>query len=77
METITFLVRVEPGEDGYHVASCLSLPGCYSQGETVEEAIDNIVEAIQAYTESLAHEEAGDDASSMRLVNVPSALAVA
>ncbi len=76
METITFLIRVAPGEDGYYVASCLSLPGCFSQGETVEEAIDNIVEAIHAYTESLAHEEALDDVS-MRLVNVPSAFAIA
>ncbi len=76
METITFLIQVEPGEDGYYVATCLSLPGCISQGETVEDAVENIKEAIQAYTESLAHEEALDEAS-MRLVNVPSVLAVA
>ena len=32
---------------------CPALPGCYSQGETKEEAIANIREAIEAYIESL------------------------
>jgi len=38
-----------PGEDGYWVAECPSLPGCVSQGGTREEAIQNIREAIQGY----------------------------
>lgn len=42
-----------PGEDGYWVAECLSLPGCISQGKTRAETLDNIKEAIQAYIESL------------------------
>ncbi len=46
-------VMLYPGEDGYFVAECLSLPGCISQGRTREEALENIVEAIQAYEESL------------------------
>ena len=37
---------------GYHVF-CPSLPGCYSQGETLEEAQTNIREAIQCHLESL------------------------
>jgi predicted RNase H-like HicB family nuclease len=36
-----------PGEDGYWVAECPSLPGCLSQGLTKEEALSNIKEAIQ------------------------------
>jgi predicted RNase H-like HicB family nuclease len=44
---------IYPGEDGWWVAECPSLPGCISQGKTREEAIDNIKEAIQAYIESL------------------------
>jgi len=50
-------VVIYPGEDGYWVAECLSLPGCISQGETKEEAIQNIKEAIDAYV--LALEEDG------------------
>lgn len=46
-------VIIYPGEDGYWVAECPSLPGCLSQGATKEEALDNIREAITAYTEAL------------------------
>lgn len=42
-----------PGEDGFWVAECPSLPGCISQGETKEETIANIREAIQAYIAAL------------------------
>ena len=37
------------GEDGYWVVECPSLPGCVSQGQTKEEAIANIKEAIRGY----------------------------
>jgi predicted RNase H-like HicB family nuclease len=42
-------VLVHPGEDGYWVGECPSLPGCVSQGATREEAIQNIKEAIEGY----------------------------
>lgn len=42
-----------PGEDGYWVAECPSLPGCMSQGRTKPEAISNIKEAIAGYTAAL------------------------
>ena len=47
-------VVIYPGENGYWVAECLSLPGCISQGRTKEEAIANIREAIRACIESRA-----------------------
>jgi predicted RNase H-like HicB family nuclease len=46
-------VIIHPGEDGYWVAECPSLPSCISQGKTKEEAITNIKEAIQLYIEVL------------------------
>ena len=42
-------VILYPGEDGFWVAECPSLPGCISQGETREKAISNIREAIEGY----------------------------
>ena len=42
-------VIIYPGEDGFWVAECPSLPGCVSQGETREQAIANIREAIEGY----------------------------
>jgi len=46
-------VLIYPGEDGYWVAECPSLPGCVSQGHTKEEAVANIREAIAGYLEAL------------------------
>jgi predicted RNase H-like HicB family nuclease len=46
-------VIIYPGEDGYYIAECPSLPGCVSQGKTRDEAITNIREAIQLYIEVL------------------------
>ena len=46
-------VIIYPGEDGYWIAECPSLPGCITQGKTKEEAIANIKEAIQGYIAAL------------------------
>jgi predicted RNase H-like HicB family nuclease len=46
-------VIVHPGEDQYWIAECPSLPGCISQGQTREEALENIKEAIEGYIAAL------------------------
>lgn len=46
-------VIIYPGEDGYWVVECPSLPGCVSQGITKEEAVTNIKEAIRGYVAAL------------------------
>jgi predicted RNase H-like HicB family nuclease len=51
-------VIVQPGLDGFWVVECPSLPGCVTQGETIDEALVNIREAIDLYIETL--EEDGD-----------------
>jgi antitoxin HicB len=48
-----FRITIEQDEDGVFVAECPSLPGCISQGRTLEEAKANIREAAKAYIESL------------------------
>jgi hypothetical protein len=40
-EIVKFVVTLANGEDGYVVAECSGLPGCFSQGKTREEAIEN------------------------------------
>jgi len=51
-------VIIIPDPDGGYVVEVPSLPGCYSQGETVPEAIANIREAIDLHVESMiAHGE--------------------
>ena len=41
-----FTVILEPEEDGGYSVICPALPGCASQGDSLEEALDNIREAI-------------------------------
>ncbi len=48
-----YKVVVEPQEEGGYSVYVPALPGCVSQGETVDEALDNIREAIEVYLESL------------------------
>lgn len=42
-----------PDETGGYVVEVPSLPGCYSQGETVDEAMTNIKEAIELHIEDM------------------------
>ena len=48
-----YTVLLEKELDGGYHAFCPSLKGCHSQGDSFEEAIDNITEAIELYLESL------------------------
>jgi predicted RNase H-like HicB family nuclease len=41
-----FNVTIDRDEDGVWIAECPAIPGCISQGETKDEAIRNIAEAI-------------------------------
>ena len=54
MKVYDFTVLLEPEqeEQGY-VVSCPALPGCYSQGNTIDEALENIKEAIQVCLEDM------------------------
>lgn len=47
-----YKVNIEKTDEGYAVW-CPGLSGCWSQGETEEEALDNIKDAIQAYLETI------------------------
>ncbi len=49
----SFPVVVVPQPEGGFFVECPSLPGCYSQGETVQESLDNIHEAIILALEDL------------------------
>ena len=46
-------VILYPGEDGFWVVECPSLPGCISQGTSKDDALKNIREAIDLYVEVL------------------------
>lgn len=44
-------VLISEGEDGWLVVDCPSIPGCISQGKNLQEALDNIKEAIEGCLE--------------------------
>ena len=69
-ETYTFAVRLEPDEDGFIVASCPQLPGCYSQGRSRPEAVKNIQEAIRGYLISMRRHGEELAATDWELVSV-------
>lgn len=46
-----FQVILEPSDEGGYTAHVPSLPGCISEGDTIDETMDNIREAIELYLE--------------------------
>ena len=51
---MTFTVTFDRDEDGFWIVDCPAIPGCVSQGDTKEEAVENIKEAIQLCLEARA-----------------------
>ncbi|KAB8319793.1 type II toxin-antitoxin system HicB family antitoxin [Tolypothrix campylonemoides VB511288] len=49
-------IVIEKDEDGYY-AYCPELPGCQSQGDSLEEVQTNIKEAVELYIETLSNSE--------------------
>ena len=48
-----YTVVLHPAEEGGYWVGVPALPGCYSQGETVEETMANAREAIETHLEAL------------------------
>ncbi|HEV8384416.1 MAG TPA: type II toxin-antitoxin system HicB family antitoxin [Acidobacteriota bacterium] len=70
MKQLTLPIVIESDADGYFV-SCPSLQGCYSQGETYEEAVENIKDAIRLHIEDrLANGEEIPERVSVSLTTV-------
>jgi len=55
-----YRVVIEKSDDGYSVC-CLGLPGCWSQGATEDEAIENIRDAIGEYLAAVQESTKGAD----------------
>jgi len=59
MRKYKFRIVIEQDEDGVYVAECPTLKGCYSQGITIEEALENIKDAIRLHIE--ARQDVGEN----------------
>ena len=60
-------VIIEPDEAGYFVAEVPAMPGCLSQGETYEQAIENIKKAIEGWLEVMESKQSFDPSTLVEL----------
>ncbi|MBI1755992.1 MAG: type II toxin-antitoxin system HicB family antitoxin [Fimbriimonas ginsengisoli] len=60
-------IVLEPGEDGFILASVPALPGCHTQGRTREEAVANAEEAIRGW---LASQDVQEPAQGSEIVEI-------
>ena len=67
----SYTVHIEPASEGGFWARVPSLPGCFSQGETVEKTITNIKEAIELYLENVEESEIPEESELSMSVRVP------
>lgn len=51
-KVLNYRVIIEQDEDGIFVASVPTLPGCYTEGDTFEETINNIEDVIKLHVKS-------------------------
>ncbi len=56
MEKIPFSFKVEKDGKQFH-AWCPELPGCHTHGTTVNQALENLKDAIQIYLDTVMEEE--------------------
>ena len=50
---VTYTVHIEPAEEGGYIAFFPALPGCFTQGETLEEVIAMAKDALAGFLETL------------------------
>ncbi len=67
MKNLTLHIIIESDADGYFV-SCPALQGCYSQGATYEEAVENIKDAIRLHIEDRL--SAGEEIPELKSVSL-------
>ncbi len=75
MDMYEFDVVILEDETGGYVALVPALPGCHTQGETLEELMKNVREAIELYLETLTDEER-EEALRQRMVGIQKVKAV-
>lgn len=69
MNVYRFSVIIEKDKDGYF-ASCPELQGCYTQGNTYEQTLENIKDAIRLHVEDRI--ESGEEISQVESVSLTS-----
>ena len=58
MSDYRYTIIIEQDENGIYIASCPALQGCYTQGNTYKEAVENVKDAIKLHID--ARKQVGD-----------------
>lgn len=72
-ETVKLKILLQPEADGGYSVSVPAMPGCHSQGDTLDEAVENIREAAELWAEvqvERAAREARDTSPSSHLQEI-------
>ena len=64
-----YTIVIEKDADGYYVGSVPSLPGCHTQGKSIDQLLERMQEAISLWLE-VEGEEGGDTPSPLELVGI-------
>ncbi|MFC1612990.1 type II toxin-antitoxin system HicB family antitoxin [Patescibacteria group bacterium] len=51
---LTYTVELKPQKEGGYTVTAPALPGCISEGDTLEEALENIKDAVEGYIQVMA-----------------------
>lgn len=71
MNMRSYSIHIEPVPEGGYWSSVPALPGCFSQGETIEETITHTREAIELYLEDTPQEEVPEESDLSINVRIP------
>ncbi len=63
-----YTVLIHPAEEGGYWSEVPELPGCHSQGETIEETLSNSKEAIEAHLMALKDEKLQEDLHDLSVI---------
>ncbi len=70
MKVLNYRVIVEQDEDGVYVASVPALQGCYTEGDTYEEVIQNINDVIRLHLKERKDKNPLPDDSNTEFVGI-------
>ena len=65
-----YTIVIEKDEDGWYVSEVVGLPGCHTQGKTIDQLMERTKEAIKAYLESTEEPEISGTFIGIRQIEV-------
>ena len=63
-------VIIEKDEDGWYISEVVGLPGCHTQGKTIDQLIERTKEAIKAYLDTEEDPEVNEEFVGIQQIEV-------